>query len=132
LDKLFKDYNVQENVDALHKIVTDAKDRKAYGNTGNDTWRSDLDPRVAVGARTVPVLTSEAERLRAKIAEVCFFLSTLRNKRTHAVQMEAGNRILHAELQEIVEETDEMNEFVFEIRSRHHAASRFPCLYPHF
>ena len=78
LDKLFKDYNVQENVDALHKIVTDAKDRKAYGNMGNDTWKGDLDPRVAVCARTVPVLTSEAERLRAKVAEVWLFFNAAR------------------------------------------------------
>lgn len=44
--------------------------------------------------------------------------------------MEAGNRSLHAELQEIVEETDELSEFLFEIRSRHHAASRFPMFIP--
>ena len=61
-----------------------------------------------------------------------FTLLSLRNKRTHTVQMEAENSSLHAELQEIVEETDEMNEFVFETRSRHHAASRFPCLYPRY
>lgn len=69
---MFKDYNVQENIETLHKVVTDAKDRKATGKIGNDTWKGDLDLRVAVCARTVPVLTCEAERLRAMVAEVGF------------------------------------------------------------
>ena len=67
---MFKKYNVQENIDILHKIVTDAKDRKIMGDTRKDTWQDHLDPKVAVCARTVPVLNSEAARLRNLIAKV--------------------------------------------------------------
>ena len=70
LDKLFKDYNIQESIDILHKVVNDAKERKARGETGNDAWKDNLEPRVAVCARTVPVLNSEATRLRSLISQV--------------------------------------------------------------
>lgn len=73
LDKLFNDYNIQESIDTLHKVVNDAKERKSRGEDGKDTWKDNLDPKVAVCARTVPVLNSEARRLRKLIAEVpCF------------------------------------------------------------
>ena len=71
LDKLFKDYSVHQNIDTLHNIVSEAKDRKSQGNIGNDTWKPDLDPKVAVCSRTIPVLASEVERLKAMLAEVC-------------------------------------------------------------
>lgn len=69
LDDMLKKYNVQENIDVLHKIVTDAKDRQFNREARQDTWQH-LDPKVAVCARTVPVLTSEAARLREMIAKV--------------------------------------------------------------
>lgn len=71
LDKLFNDYNVQENIDILHKIVTDAKERRARGETRKDAWREDLDPRVAVCAKTGPILEKETQRLKELLAEVC-------------------------------------------------------------
>lgn len=71
LDKLFKDYNVQESVDTLHKIVTEAKERKLQSLEPKDAWKPDLDPKIAVSARTIPVLNSEAERLRVLVAQVC-------------------------------------------------------------
>ena len=71
---MFKKYNVQENIDILHKIVTDAKDRKLVGDARKDTWREHLDPKVAVCARTIPVLNSEAARLRDLIAKVLLIL----------------------------------------------------------
>jgi hypothetical protein len=70
LDKLFKDYNVQENIDVLHKLVTDAKGRKTQGELGKDVWKEDLEPRVAVCARTMPILDAEVRRLREQLAEV--------------------------------------------------------------
>ena len=70
LDKLFKDYNVQENIDTLHRIVLEAKERKALGEVRKDAWKEDLDPRTAVCARTIPHLESEAERLRERLAAV--------------------------------------------------------------
>jgi len=70
LDEMFKKYNVQENIDILHKIVTDAKDRKLMGDARKDIWQDHLDPKVAVCARTIPVLNSEAARLRDLIAKV--------------------------------------------------------------
>ncbi|KAF9475214.1 hypothetical protein BDN70DRAFT_883973 [Pholiota conissans] len=98
LDKLFTDYNIQESIDTLHKVVNDAKDRKARGDAGKDTWKDELDPRVAVCARTVPVLNSEAARLRTLIS-----------------QIEDENRQLDAELQEKVKATENANERVLEL-----------------
>ncbi|PPQ90754.1 hypothetical protein CVT25_010143 [Psilocybe cyanescens] len=97
LDKLFTDYNIKEKIDILHKVVNEAKDRKARGEAGKDTWKDDLDPRVAVCARTVPVLNSEAARLRTLIS-----------------QLEEENRELEAELQEKVKATEDVNERVLE------------------
>jgi hypothetical protein len=71
LDKLFNDYNVQENIDTLHKIVTEAKERNVQSLEAKDAWKPDLDPKIAVAARTIPVLNSEAQRLRVLVAEVC-------------------------------------------------------------
>jgi len=68
LDKLFKEYNVQENIDNLHRIVLEAKDRIASGETRKDSWKEDLDPRVAVSARTIPRLEAEAQQLRERLA----------------------------------------------------------------
>ncbi|KAF9531754.1 hypothetical protein CPB83DRAFT_848666 [Crepidotus variabilis] len=101
LDKLFKEYNIQESIDSLHQIVTDAKDRKVNGTTGTDTWKDGLNPKVAVAARTVPVLTSEADGLRAMINEI-----------------ENENRKLEKELEEKVQVTDEANERVVELLKR--------------
>lgn len=70
LEKLFNDYNIRESIDTLHKVVNDAKERKLRGEAGKDTWQDNLDPKVAVCARTVPVLTSEAARLRTLISQV--------------------------------------------------------------
>lgn len=61
---------VQENIDILHRVVTEAKDRKATGNIGKDVWREDLEPRSAVCARTVPILEQETKRLREVLAAV--------------------------------------------------------------
>ncbi|KAG6907133.1 hypothetical protein DXG01_010352 [Tephrocybe rancida] len=70
LEKLFKDYSVQENIDILHRVVNEAKERKIKGEVGKDVWREDLEPRAAVSARTVPIMESEAKRLRAALAEI--------------------------------------------------------------
>ncbi|KAF8159627.1 hypothetical protein B0H34DRAFT_796855 [Crassisporium funariophilum] len=98
LDKLFKDYSVQENIDILHKVVNDAKDRKSKGGQGKDIWQDNLDPRVAVSARTVPVLNSEAARLKELIAQV-----------------EEENRLLQSDLRGKVTTTDNVNEHVLEL-----------------
>ena len=67
---MFKKYNVQENIDILHKIVTESKDRKLMGDVRQDTWQDHLEPKVAVCTRIIPVLTSEAARLRDLISKV--------------------------------------------------------------
>ena len=79
-NKLFEQYDVQKNVDILHQVVTEARARRqrgetgsaAGGDTGADTWRADLQPRVAVRARTIPALERERDSLRARLAEVRF------------------------------------------------------------
>jgi hypothetical protein len=64
---------VQENVDILHRVVIEAKERKAKGDIGKDVWREDLEPRAAVCARTVPILEQEAKRLQEVLAAVCSY-----------------------------------------------------------
>jgi hypothetical protein len=61
---------VQENVDILHKIVTDAKERRNKGETRQDAWRENLDTRVATVAKTAPVLEKEVQRLKELLAQV--------------------------------------------------------------
>ncbi|KAI6010785.1 hypothetical protein F5J12DRAFT_821710 [Pisolithus orientalis] len=64
-ERLFKDYNVRENINTLHAVVTEARARKQRGEVDRkDLWKEDLDPRAAVRARTVPVLQAERERLK--------------------------------------------------------------------
>lgn len=54
----------------MHRVVIEAKDRKAKGDIGKDVWREDLEPRAAVCARTVPILEQEAMRLREALTAV--------------------------------------------------------------
>ncbi|KAF8647744.1 hypothetical protein AX16_006579 [Volvariella volvacea WC 439] len=68
LNELFEQYDVQKNIDILHEIVDEAKDRKANGVVGMDVWREDLQPRSATAARTIPVLEKEVQRLRETLA----------------------------------------------------------------
>ena len=42
------------------------------GDARKDTWQDHLDPKVAACARTVPVLSSEAARLRDLVAKVLY------------------------------------------------------------
>lgn len=69
---------MQENIDILHKIVNEAKDRKAKGEAGKDVWKEDLEPRAAVCARTVPILEAEVKKLRETLAAVslCLYFTT--------------------------------------------------------
>jgi len=127
LDKLFKDYNVQENVDILHKVVTDAKERKASGTVGKSVWKDNLDPRVAVAARTVPVLTSEADRLRALTAQV----RTLRvffNSFFDRFQIDAENRQLKLKLDEKVQAIAQANDQVLELLDKVDTVGFIPTL----
>ncbi|KIK08979.1 hypothetical protein K443DRAFT_655704 [Laccaria amethystina LaAM-08-1] len=98
LDKLFKDYNVQENIDVLHKLVTDAKGRKTQGELGKDVWKEDLEPRVAVCARTMPILDAEVKRLREQLAEA-----------------KDNNSLIQVQLDENVKATDEASARALEI-----------------
>jgi polyamine-modulated factor 1 len=73
-NKLFEEYDVQKNVDILHKVVTEARARRQRGEAGSsaDTWRADLQPRAAVRAQTITTLERERDSLRARLAEVRF------------------------------------------------------------
>ncbi|KAJ6518764.1 hypothetical protein C8R45DRAFT_806504 [Mycena sanguinolenta] len=73
-ENVFKEYDLQTNIDILDKIVADAKARKAAGDplppnvcTGTN---ANLHPRSAVCGRTIPILEAQAERLRESLAEV--------------------------------------------------------------
>ncbi|KAF9453592.1 hypothetical protein P691DRAFT_658248 [Macrolepiota fuliginosa MF-IS2] len=87
---LFEKYGVQGNIDILHNIVTEAKARKEKGEISKDVWREDLQPRGAVCARTIPVLETEAARLRETLA-----------------QLEDENRHLQTQLEENIKTKDE-------------------------
>ncbi|RPD61048.1 hypothetical protein L226DRAFT_612776 [Lentinus tigrinus ALCF2SS1-7] len=69
-EELFKKYNVKENLDNLHAVVTAARARKQTGYDGKDVWREDLQPRTAVRARTIPLLERERDRLKAELAQL--------------------------------------------------------------
>ena len=69
-EELFKKYNVKENLDNLHAVVTAARARKQTAYNGKDVWREDLQPRAAVRARTIPVLEKERDRLQAELGQV--------------------------------------------------------------
>ncbi|KAJ3755572.1 hypothetical protein F5878DRAFT_620270 [Lentinula raphanica] len=71
MEKIFETYKLRENIDTLHALVTEAKERKKAGAPpGKDTWRENLDARSAMAARTVPVLEQEAKRLRETLASL--------------------------------------------------------------
>ena len=70
-EELFKKYNVKDNLDNLHAVVTAARARKQTEYEAKDVWRDDLQPRAAVRARTIPVLEKERDRLRTEFAQVC-------------------------------------------------------------
>ncbi|KIK60523.1 hypothetical protein GYMLUDRAFT_43846 [Collybiopsis luxurians FD-317 M1] len=94
LEKLFETYNLRENIDTLHTIVTEAKERKkASVEPGSDSWKEGLEPRGAIAARTVPVLEREAQRLRESLAE-----------------LEASNAELESEIKANVQATDDADE----------------------
>ncbi|TFK39969.1 hypothetical protein BDQ12DRAFT_704868 [Crucibulum laeve] len=97
IGKLFKDYNVQENIDILHNVVKEAKEREAAGEATHDMWREDIEPRTAVAARTVPVLEAEVKRLRESLAEV-----------------EGENRQLQSRLEQNMTEAEEADEQTLE------------------
>ncbi|KAJ3745761.1 hypothetical protein DFH05DRAFT_1396489 [Lentinula detonsa] len=104
LEKIFQLYNLRENIDTLHSIVTEAKERKKSGVApGNDVWSEDLDARSAISARTVPVLEQEAKRLRESLS-----------------LLEASNSHIEAEIRVNVEAADRADE---------HAASLFKQLH---
>ncbi|KAI9573746.1 hypothetical protein HD554DRAFT_2251245 [Boletus coccyginus] len=67
-ETLFRDFNVRDSINILHRVVTDARARKQRGEMeAKDIWKEDLEPRAAVRARTVPVLESEVEKLKATL-----------------------------------------------------------------
>jgi hypothetical protein len=76
-NKLYEQYDVPKNLDTLHQVVTEARARRQQqqrgesdAGGGRDIWRADLQPRVAVRARTVPALEHERDLLRARLADV--------------------------------------------------------------
>ncbi|KAJ7606123.1 hypothetical protein DFH06DRAFT_1019497 [Mycena polygramma] len=70
LEKLFQEYDLQNNIDILDKMVGEAKTRKASGNIGPNVWKENLHPHSAVCGRTVPILQAQAKRLQESLAEL--------------------------------------------------------------
>jgi hypothetical protein len=66
-----------EGIDAISAVVADAKEAlvKAQAEGGEtvhlgDAWRSDIQPRAAVHAVTVPLIEAERVRLESEVEEV--------------------------------------------------------------
>ncbi|KAI0690309.1 hypothetical protein BC835DRAFT_1365226 [Cytidiella melzeri] len=74
--------DVKPNVDKLHAVITEAKERKKAVYTGKDVWREDVQPSAAARARIMPILESERDRLKAQLEE-----------------LDQRNRVLQAEMQ---------------------------------
>ncbi|EPT01287.1 hypothetical protein FOMPIDRAFT_1023371 [Fomitopsis schrenkii] len=91
-EQLLKQYNVRENLDSLHAVVTEARARKQAGYDGHDVWREDLHPGAAVRARTIPVLEKECERLRGELQS-----------------LDADNRRMQGEMRKNVQEREEVD-----------------------
>ncbi|KAH9888792.1 hypothetical protein C8Q73DRAFT_708262 [Cubamyces lactineus] len=85
-EELFKKYNVKENLDNLHAVVTAARARKQAGYDGKDAWKEDLQPRAAVRARTIPLLEKERDRLRAELSQLTEENLDLQSQMQHNVQ----------------------------------------------
>ena len=65
-------------------VVTDARARKQRGEMeAKDVWREDLEPRAAVRARTVPILESDVERLKATLQSVSLSITRHQYASTH-------------------------------------------------
>ncbi|TFY66329.1 hypothetical protein EVG20_g4757 [Dentipellis fragilis] len=107
-NELFATYDVKNNVDKLHEVVTEARARKRRGETGKDVWREDLDPRSAVRARVVPVLEAERDRLKDQLAKM------------RKQNLELQKTVLtHAkERKEVDEKTAEILEFIDEVYAK--------------
>ncbi|KAF5350949.1 hypothetical protein D9757_013734 [Collybiopsis confluens] len=118
LSKLFETYSLRENIDALHTIVAEAKERKKNSASGvssdKDVWREDLEPRGAIAARTIPMLEREAKRLRESLVEVRVGPSVLTETTTtigsKTKQLETANAEMGSEIEANVQATDEADE----------------------
>ncbi|KII87251.1 hypothetical protein PLICRDRAFT_42888 [Plicaturopsis crispa FD-325 SS-3] len=70
-DETAEAYAFRENIDILHAVVTEARERRRRAEHGSkDVWRETLQPREAIRARTVPLLISERDKLRAWLKEL--------------------------------------------------------------
>ena len=71
-DQLLADHDAAVATDILHEIILEGRAKKQMRQHQNakDVWTSNLDPRVAVHARTVPVLESERDRMLSELDKV--------------------------------------------------------------
>ncbi|KAI0917965.1 hypothetical protein AcV5_002760 [Taiwanofungus camphoratus] len=79
-EELLRQFNVKENLDNLHAVVTEARSRKQTNYNGKDVWREDLHPSAAVRARTIPLLEQERDRLLVELKELDSHNLQLQNK----------------------------------------------------
>ncbi len=70
---LLEKNNAAEGIDVLHECVLRAREEKKAGSVPPDAWKPNLDPRIAVRARTIPMLDRELERLQQEYEQVTWF-----------------------------------------------------------
>ncbi|KAJ7709807.1 hypothetical protein B0H17DRAFT_1190966 [Mycena rosella] len=113
LDDLFGVYDLQNKIDILDKLVSEAKARKASGDVVPNVWTEDLHPRSAICGRTIPTLEAQAKRLRDSVAK-----------------LEAENLVLLSDLEGKIKDTDALETRTLHILSNleqtHEAWSDIP------
>lgn len=127
-EEIFATYAVQQNIDILHKVVTDGRARKQAIASGKavedrkDLWKEDLQPRNVVRARTIPLLEKESERLKKELAKVrisvrfaSLAVIALIRFVLSSIQMEMDNLKLEKQLQATVKERKEADRVCEEI-----------------
>ncbi|KAG7445940.1 uncharacterized protein BT62DRAFT_1076352 [Guyanagaster necrorhizus] len=134
LDKLFQRLNVQENIDTLHRIVEESKERKQRNIEAKDQWREELEPRAAISARTIPKLEEENIRLREMLSQIEAENSTLTSQLQERAEGTADSeekalRLLK-ELDEVLDKWQELPSTELENWTRRMMESTKPAVYP--
>lgn len=107
-------YNVQENIDILHAVSTEARARRSSGQIGSDLWRERITPRAAVRAHALPILEREATELRETLKEVRFISNEL-DLAYLFLKLEKENVTLYETLQENIHELKVSDEKAIEL-----------------
>ncbi|KAG8214983.1 hypothetical protein J3R82DRAFT_8386 [Butyriboletus roseoflavus] len=104
-ETLFKDFEVRESINVLHGVVTDARARKQRGEMeAKDIWKEALEPRAAARARTIPILESDVEKLKATLQNLEDENQALFEQMKSSVQQQRETDAKTAELLKVLDD----------------------------